>query len=181
MRRFLLIVLIFIAGCVETWKQVGGLYESGSLNFSVDLPKGWMGLNTKEGLLLTRDGVLLQNIFIERFKVDKELKYTKKKLKKDMLPQEIAEVIIDNINSNQTILNFKLLENIPVKINEFPGFKTLFTYKTKDGLRYNSIYYGFLAKEWFYSISYTAPARYYYDKDIQNFEKVFASFRLNKN
>jgi hypothetical protein len=179
MKKFLLIVLLFIVGCAP-WTQVGGLYTSGSHNFSVDLPKGWMRFNTNEYLLVTRDGVLLQNILIERFNVDKELNHTKKKLKKGMLPQEAAEVILDNISSDQTNLSFEVTENIPVQINGLPGFKTVFTYKTKDGLRLKGIYYGLLADEWFYGIRYMAAARYYFDKDIRTFEKVFESFKLIK-
>lgn len=179
MKNFLKIVLLFLVGCAP-WTQVGGLYESSTHNFSVELPTGWMRLNIKEYLLITRDGVLLQNIIVERFKIDKELKYTKKRLKKDMLPQEAAEVILDNISSDQTILNFEVSENIPVQINGHPGFKTSFTYKTKDGLRLKGIYYGFLRNEWFYGIRYTAAARYYFDKDIHTFEKVFESFKLKK-
>jgi hypothetical protein len=36
------------------------------------------------------------------------------------------------------------------------------------------------AGECFYSVHYTAPQRYYFDKDIKTFEDVFNSFRLIK-
>lgn len=179
MKRFLLILLLFVAGCAP-WAKVGGLYTSKPHNFSVELPAGWMKFNTRERLYTTRDGVLLQNIIIERLNIEKPLEHTKKKFSKDMLPQEVAEVILDNISSDQTVLNFEVIENIPARISGFPGFKVVFTYKNKDGLRLKSILYGFIDNEWFYGIRYTAALRYYFDKDRKTFEKVFESFRLIK-
>ncbi|MCL5062963.1 MAG: PsbP-related protein [Nitrospiraceae bacterium] len=179
MKKPLWIFLLLIMGCAP-WLQVGGLYTSEDYNFSVELPQGWMRFNTDEYLLITRDGVLLQNILIERLPINKELKYTKKKFKKGMLPQEVAEVVLDNISSDQTNLNFELIENSPAKIGGFSGFKVVFTFKTKDGVRLKSIYYGFIADEWFYGIRYTAAIRYYFDKDIKTFERVFESFKLIK-
>lgn len=38
----------------------------------------------------------------------------------------------------------------------------------------------FMYGDWFYSIRYTAPLRYYFDKDVQTFEKVVESFKLNE-
>lgn len=179
MKRYLLIVLLFVVGCAA-WVKVGGLYKSKPHNFSVELPSGWMRLNTRDRLYITRDGVLLQNIMIERLNIEKPLEHTKKKFSKDMLPQEVAEVVLDNISSDQTVLNFEVVENIPARISGFPGFRVVFTYKNKDGLRLKSICYGFVTNEWFYGIRYTAAHRYYFDKDLKTFERVFESFKLIK-
>ncbi len=175
MKRFLLIVLLSVIGCAP-WIRTGGPYSSN--DFSVELPEGWMRFNTGEYLLLTRDGILLQNIHIKRMGIDDEFKHTKKKLTKDMLPYEVAEVIIDNIASDPSVLNFALEENVPTTISSLSGFKLVFTYKNKDGLRLKSIYYGCISGEWFLSIIYTAASRYYFDKDFETFKKVFESFRL---
>ncbi|MEW5746310.1 MAG: hypothetical protein AB1805_12835 [Nitrospirota bacterium] len=179
MRKYILLCLVFLTGCAP-WLQVGGLYESGEHNFSVELPEGWMRLNTSEHLLITRDGVLLQNIIVEKIGNDKKLEHTKKKFAKGMLPQESAEVALDNISSNQDVVNLAVTENVPAKIGGYPGFKAVFTYKTKDGLKKKSVYYGFMLGEWFYGIRYTAAQRYYFDKDIATFEKVLASFKVTK-
>jgi hypothetical protein len=177
MKRALLMILFFVIGCAP-WMQVGGLYTSKSHNFSAELPQGWMRLNTKEYMLITRDGVILQNIVIERRPIDEEFEYTKRKLSKGILPQEAAGVIIDNINSSQEVLNFEVVENSPAKINESSGFKVVYTYKNKDGLRLKNIYYGFVDGEWFYSIRYAAALRHYFETDLESFEELFKSFRL---
>lgn len=179
MKRYLLILLTLVAGCAP-WVKVGGLYTSKPHNFSVELPDGWMRFNTPDRLYITRDGVLLQNIIIERLNIEKPLEHTKKKFSKDMLPQEVAELVLDNISSDPTVLGFEVIENIPARISGSPGFKVVFTYKNKDGLRLKSILYGLIVDEYFYGIRYTAARRYYFDKDLKTFEKVFASFRLIK-
>lgn len=155
-------------------------YSLESYNFSVELPDGWMRFNKKDFLLVTRDGVLLQNILIKRVDIEKPLENTKKKITKGMMPQEIAEVIHDNLSTDKDMLNFEIKENIPVAINEKPGFKLVYTYKTTDGLKRKCIYYGFLVDQWFYSLWYSAAERHYFEKDIKAFEKVFESFKLLK-
>ncbi|MGE5892615.1 MAG: hypothetical protein ACM34I_01010 [bacterium] len=181
MKRFLLgiIILIFIAACAP-WIRTGGPYSSAYLNMSVDLPDGWMRLNSREYLFITRDGIPLQSILVEKIHVSDTLKHTKKKFSSGMLSQEAAEVILDNMATDPAMLNFEIRENNPAKIGGKSGFKAVYTYKSKDGLRYKSIYYGFMLGDWFYGIQYSAPARYYFDKDLKAFEKVVASFKLTK-
>jgi len=178
MKKLLFVILLFLIGCVP-WMKVGGIYKDSQQKYSVDLPEGWMKLNTNKYLFVTRDGVLLQNIIIERVGLDEQLKHTKKKLNKNMLPLEAAEVIIDNISSDRAVLNFVVLENIPVTIDNNQGFKILFTYKNKTGLKFKTIYCGFLSDTWLYSIRYTAPERHYFHKDFDEFEKVLNSFKLS--
>jgi hypothetical protein len=181
MKRGLLIILLLATSCVkEPWVQVGGLYTMESQNFSVDLPQGWMRLNQQAYLLITRDGVLLQNIRVAKLDINSPLKNTKKKFSKSMLPQEAAEVLLDNVASDQNLSDFNLLENAPVTINRVQGFRAVYTCKNKDGLKIKSIYCGFIADKWFYGLSYTAAQRYYFDKDAETFEKVLESFRLIK-
>jgi hypothetical protein len=173
------IISIILVGCAP-WAQVGGLYENGSQNFTVELPDGWMRWRQGEHLLITRDGVSLQYIQIGRTKIEDSLKHTKKKFSKGMLPQEAAEVYLDNLASDSNILNLEIIENIPVTLSGIPGFKAVYTYKNKDDLKLKSICYGFIVGDWVYGIHYHAAQRYYFDKDLKTFEKVVESFKLIK-
>jgi hypothetical protein len=168
-----------MAGCIGLpWVKTDGPYVAPPQNVSVELPKGWMRHNSKKHLLVTRDGPRLQYILVERIHVDAKLKHTKKKFRKGMLPQELAEVIIDHCSANENVLNFKVKSNKPTKINGHSGFRLLFTYKDGDDLKYKSLYYGFMEQEWFYGIRYNAPERYYYDKELKTFKEVLASLEL---
>ena len=97
-----------------------------------------------------------------------------------MLPHEAGEVILDNIASDQTISDFNLLENTPLKISGVSGFRAVYTFKNKDGLKIKGICCGFITGKWFYGLIYSAAQRYYFDKDVETFEKVVGSFKLIK-
>ena len=180
MRKLLLLVLlIFVSGCAP-WVQVGGLYESREDKFQVELPKGWMKSRQSDELLITRDGILLQTITITRLDIKHEFKNTKKKLVKGMLPEEVSEIILDNISSDTEVASFEIIESSPAKIGGLSGLKAVFKYNTKGGLKYKSIYYGFMDGEVFYGLRYIAAQRYYFDKDLNVFDKVVNSFHIIK-
>ncbi|MBI4379440.1 MAG: hypothetical protein HY578_10130 [Nitrospinae bacterium] len=174
----ILLLSIFVTGCA-TWTKVGGIYKNTSYNFHAELPWGWMKCQGKD-LFITRDGEFLQNIWIERIRFDKELPFTKKRFQKDMLASEVAQVEIDNFSSNKIITNFELIENIPETINGINGFKLVYRFRSDDGLKIKKVHYGFLSDDWIYRIIYTAAEGYYFDKDLESFNKLVETFRLIK-
>ena len=178
-RLLLLGIGLLLGGCVSLpWQPTAGVYSSPKENFAVELPSGWMRLNAQEDVLVTRDGLLLQHMSIERALVDKPLKNTKKTLTRGMQPQAVAEVIIDNFVSSDRMLDVKILENRPVQVAQQRGFRLVYTHRDKNGLRFKSVLHGFLVGEVFYAIRYTAAERYYFAKDLPAYEQVLASFRL---
>lgn len=180
-KALLLLPALLLAGCATPkWSQVGGEYKNEPYNFSAELPPGWMSLNGKEGLLATKDGFSLQSIAIGRMEVNKPLPNTKKELKRGMLPQEAAEVVVDSFSSEQNYLNLEILENVPAKVGDYEGFRGVWMYGLKDGLKKKNVFYGFFAGDYYYYLRYSAPRRYYYDRDIDAFEKVVRSFKLVK-
>lgn len=97
-----------------------------------------------------------------------------------MLSQEVAEVIIDEISCDQSLMDFEVVENIPVKINSYDGFKLVFNYRMKNNLSHKTIYYGFLMNSYFYSIRYNTSEEQHVDKDRESFEKILNSFKLTE-
>lgn len=177
MKKLLLILLLFIPACAP-WVKAGGSYKSLSQNYSVDIPQGWMRLVSDRNLFISGDGPFLQYVLIQDRQVDRPFRHTNKKVSKDMLPQEAAEVILDEIISDQSLLTLEMIENVPAIIDQHDGFRIVFTYKNRDGLKFKTVYYGFLTNEKFYSIRYSAVMRYYFEKDIETFRKVLESFTL---
>lgn len=170
---------LVLGGCVTLpWHPTEGRYASEAENFVVELPKGWMRLNADHDLLITRDGILLQHVLIERVLVDRPLKNTRKTLTRGMQPQALAEVILDNITSSEQMLDVRVQENRPVQVGPHRGFKLVYVHRNKNGLRFKSVQHGFIAGDLFYGIRYTAAERYYFAKDLPTFEHVVASFRL---
>jgi len=178
----LLITVLATTGCVTLpWVPTDSPYVSTSDHYSVDLPQGWMRWTQDENqrLVVTRDGALLQLITVERFPVDQPLKHTKKKLSRGMMPQEAAEVLLDNFSSNKDISAVEVKDNRPMTIAGKPGFTLSFTYKTKDELKVKVVYCGVIDGTSFYGLRYSAPQRYYFDKDVKTFETVVRSFKIS--
>jgi hypothetical protein len=184
LKGLLTAALLVMAGCVTLpWVPAEARYTPRGKDYSVELPQGWMRFNMDgdDDVLVTRDGERLQAILIERLKVDKELRHTKKKLTRGMMPQEVAEVILDNFASDRRYASFEVQENRPAAIGGQPGFRAVFTRKTKgDALKVKTVFCGFMKGDVLYGFQYTAPERHYFGKDIKSFEKVLQSFTLAK-
>ncbi len=174
-------LFLLIGGCAA-WVAVGGPHSQSSQNFEVELPEGWRKFNmAQDRVLITRDGILLQQIQISRSSVDKELPFTKKKLSGDMLLQEIAEVLMDNIRSNPNITNQQFISDTPAQVGGHPGLTLVYTYQTKEGLTKKGIIYFLLFDNWCYELLYEAPERHYFSKDLPAFNRVKDSFKLIKD
>ena len=171
-------LMLLFGGCA-TWVAVGGKHSQSSQNFEVELPDGWRKFNmAQDKVLITRDGLALQQIQIMRRSVDTEFPFTKKKLTKEMLPQEISEVLMDNIRSNPNIANQQFISDTPAQVGGQPGLKLVYTFQTKGGLTKKGIIYCILLDNWCYEILYEAPERHYFTKDLPAFNQVKESFRL---
>lgn len=177
-KNFFFAVLLLTAGCASApaWWRVDGPYERDT--YAVQLPSDWKMPSRLSYLLLTKDGVNLQNITIDRSHVDTPFSFTKKKFSPGMLSQEAAEIFLDNLASNEIITNFEVLENKPIKLSGHNSFRAVYTFKDKDKLKYRVVTYGFVREKTFYDLSYIAPVRHYFDKDIKTFEKLVQSFKL---
>jgi hypothetical protein len=176
----LTVILLSLTGC-SLWVPVEGKYVSAEHQFETELPAGWRRMfSTREGLTLTRDGLPLQTLRIVRNPFDQELSFTKRKLMKGMLNQEVSEIIIDNLRSNQNISNFQVVENRPIDLGGYSGFKIVYTYQAKDNLKKSGVYYGSLVNQWHYYLYFEAPSQYYFARHQPSFEQVKESFKITQ-
>jgi len=95
-----------------------------------------------------------------------------------MMPEEAAEVIVNEILADSNIRNFSVTENIPAQIAGNRGFRMGFVYTDADGYVFKTIYYGFIKDGTFYNIRYAATQEDFFQNDLKTFENVFNSFRL---
>lgn len=173
-----IIIALLLGGC-SPWIMVGGNYENATQNFKAEFPQGWRKFNlSRDDVLITKDGLSLQFIRITRNPIEKDLQHTEKKFSREMLPQEAAEIVLQNFRSNSNILNKEVLANDPALIGGYPGFNLVLSFQTKAGLSKRSIVYGFLSGDSYYEILYEAAKRYYFKKDESDFEKVKDTFKL---
>jgi hypothetical protein len=173
-------LIILLAGCAP-FTLASGKQSLPEHEFEVTVPDGWYRAMRGEGaelLVITRDGLLLQQILIGRLAVEKELKFTKRRFDAKLPPHEIAEIELDNMRSNPNVTDFSVEENAPATICAHQGYKLVYTWTLKGGYRLKRVHYGFLVNKWVYRIIFQAAARHYFDRDLPAFEQVLASFRL---
>jgi len=175
-RPVVVMLFLIMTSCAAFWPW--GSRGSSSYNFSITYPEEWKRLNTKRYFMLTKDDPFKQYIMVRQRHVDKPFKHTDKLIRKGMSPQEAADVILDEVNADDSILGFKVIENVSATVHRYNGFKIVCTYGTKKGNKYKAIFYGFLIGEWLYGLRYNAGEGYYSEKDVETFQHVLNSFQI---
>lgn len=175
MKKLFIVLVALLTGCIAGWHQTGGSYTGAG--YTLDLPQGWMATDNPKNLYISKDGPPLQKIYLYAGDITEMGKGAKKTLKKGMLPQEVAEFLLDVFRADKSLGQFTVIENAPAKLAGRDGFRLVNTYKS-NAVRYREIYYGLLEGNTFYGISYNAPVRYYFDKDAAAFEAIVKSFNL---
>lgn len=179
MRPYLPLLAAASAACATAskpaWIAAAPVFDSDE-GFAVALPAGWMRVNTADVVVATRDGPLLQRIAVAGTKLGTAFRSTKKVVVAGMLPQEAAEVVADDLASSDDAKGVQIVENVPAALGGIPGFRLVATYRDGNGLLRKTVTYGAIAAPWFYRLTYVAPARYYFDRDLAAFEDVVKSF-----
>ena len=146
-------------------------------NFSVEIPEGWKQVNSSEVFLVTREDPYSQYILFRQRRMDEHFPHTTKRLYKNMASLEAADVIIDEMKNDPSVLNLHVMETAAAVVGSYPGFKIVFDYDIKEGYSFNTIYYGFIQGDWLYSIRYNASPSAACEQDVKDFQKILNSFR----
>ena len=177
MRKLILLILFLVvasaSGC-----PLGSASNSGPENFSVEIPEGWTRFSSSEYFLLTKEGLFSQYILVQQRRVNKPFSYTKKTLHKDMPPKEAAEIILEEMGSDDNLVNFKTIEYRPTLVGRYDGFRIVFSYQDKGGRKFRTVFCGILKGYWFYSLRYCAQEAKYSDQDLEAFKRVVNSFNI---
>ena len=174
MRTAIFAVLLLLTACAAGMHA----HESAAQNYTVDMPAGWRQIPTKRYFMITREGPFYQYALVQQRPVDKPFQHTKKRLKSNMLPQEAAEVLADEMLSDENLRNLQIIENAPAKVNASEGFKLVFTYADAEGRIYKTVYYGLLQADFLYSLRFTAAGNAYFERDLDAFDGMLQSFRI---
>ena len=175
MKKLCWVFLILIAGCAHAVDN-----PEPNFTFTVTIPEGWRKLDTDKFLIITKDVAYNQYALVQERPLDRPFKHTNKQLKRRMLPQEAAGILVDEISSDINLSNFQLIANTPASIAGHRGFRILFTYKDQYGVEFKTLYYGFIRGEMFYNLRYTAKKADYFVKELATFQKFMNSFKLSQ-
>ena len=172
----LLMCIVSFLACAHN----GGLTKPASYGYKVDIPEGWRKIDNNRYLLVTKENPFQQYILVQNRPIGKSFRHTKKTMRKTMLPEEAAQIIIDELISDRNLVNLKLLNNAPESIKGFAGFKILYTYQDAEGHTFKTLYYGFIKDDTFFNLRFTASDRFHFQRDIEAFRIMLRSFEIVK-
>jgi hypothetical protein len=178
-KHFWIILFLFVAGSMAC-AHTGGMSKPASYSFSIDIPEGWRKIDNNRYLLVTKETPFLQYIMVQNRPISRSFQNTKKKIQKEMLPEEAAQIIIDELISDQNLVNFRVLDNTPATIKGYEGFKILYTYSDSEGQTYKTLYYGFLKEDTFFNLRFTAEGQIIFQRDISDFRSILNTFQIFK-
>jgi len=199
-RIALTVVTLLLTASCSTWVRVSGHEADSSQGYVVQLPEGWHKFNlTGQCHFLTKDGISLQQLIVQRLSRDEVLRNTERTLPENLLPQEVAEAVIADLSVDPTSVgskcfplasapsksaafaDFSVIENVPTTVGQYPGFKLVYTYRASSGLQRKAAHYGALAGDSYYYLHLDAPKRHYFEKDYPVLEDVKSSFRIQSS
>lgn len=175
----LFVLTLTLSSCATWTVMKNKVYTYSGYGFEAEIPADWMKYNMDNHFIITKDGIVLDFIQIEKRKLDKKLEFTNRKFSHDMLPQEIAEIEIDNLKTAKDILNFNLIENIPYQISDQDGYHIHYVYTTASGLKKEGVQCGFKYDDkWIYRLKYEATSEHYFPLYWSDFKNLVNTFKV---
>lgn len=178
---FIFVLSFLVSGCgslVPWTKLEAKRYTEKRYGFSAEYSEGWYRFNAGNFFAITKDGLLLNKIAVERKKFLDKLEFTKRKFEESMTPQELSEVELDNLKSNPLIMTLNVFKNEPATVAGQDAFLIDYEYLTNEGLKMRGTQLGFIHDQWVYRILFEAPSQYYFGTSEPNFKHFLSSFEL---
>jgi hypothetical protein len=167
-----LFLTLLIAGCAP-WSAVDPNSRLIKVkdDYSLEAPLGWVRRNYDVyDVFLSRDGPLLNFIAIDREKHDRELPRTKRKTSADLLPQEVAELVIAEQKAVDSRGSFTVLSNQPATLGGRTGVRVHTRWKNERGLPIERLTYALVDPKGRLAFIYEAPGLVYFPKAVADFE-----------
>lgn len=186
MRKFLIYTFMFSLSILTACNSRQTISSNGAIygperRFSVKLPKDWViYTQDKKAITVTRDGMGLQFIRVGFWPFANIYQAINKKARADMLPSELAELIIAMTRADEYTKNAKIIENKPYLMQARQGFRIKFRFRNEKGLRYQRDVYGIAGNDGVYFIIYQATVLHYYKATKREFDALLKSFKVNK-
>lgn len=167
---------LLLVACAGSWQPAPEKVVDP--HWMVKPPAGWMQLSTADSEMFSKDGAYLEYMLIQSKPLTRGFRYTKQRIDPGMLPDEAAQIIVDDMQSDPLIRRFRLLANEPATVAGRPGFKLTYSYRDQYDVTLKSIYYGVVLPEQYFNLRYTGAERYYFDKELPAFAQALASLRI---
>jgi hypothetical protein len=145
-------------------------------DYTLELPLGWVRHTASANdFFVTRDGPALNYIVVNRQPHDKKLPHTKRETRADLLPHEIAELVIAEWKIAESTANLEVMSNTPVLLGGKPAVRVHVRFKNERGLPIDRVMVALVDAKGRLSIQYEAPAIVYFQRGLADFEAMVAS------
>lgn len=192
MRRMLagLLVAVGLSGAAaraETWGAVAAdaPYLARSCGARLQFPPGWSTHSTpgESGLLATRDGEMLQQIYLKFRTHARAFRKSKLQSSPTLMPQELAERFVAETraryDATKIVEQLEVLRNEPDELDRRPAFRLEIGYRLKvdeDTVRYREIIVATALDDGLCIVGFAAPVIHYFARDLATFETSLRSF-----
>lgn len=195
---------LLLTACSSTWQNVhkDEVIRGPSRAYTVVLPEGWKRAPTdSDVLLITRDGLFLQQISITRHELSKA--FPGEVITSDTPPQQLAQWQFNRFKDDEPDLAQKVKEESKGVLALFPinhakplagtqerisikpiliDGKDAFRLETRSynswGLAYSSQSIGFVHADAYWLIRYLAPQIHYFKRDQTTFDEFIQKLHL---
>jgi len=183
-RRLAALVLLGVAATATAGTKVavqGEPFQSKSGGYAIEFPAGWKCAGSGKDSNASRDGYGLDAISVEVRKHKNAFRAIKKGSSEQALPQELAELLVDDIKAQGGNEGIEVLASEPAELGGRPAFRLhLRTRVVIDvgALDYEQIIVGTATPDGLVLVAYRAPSLHYFAAHRQDFETALASFRF---
>ena len=174
-----LMLAVSFTACV-TWSRIASPVMTGpGEHYQVTVPACWIhAAFIKDGICISKDGPSLNWIEVSHIKRDPGFPLTKVKVDDDHLITEVAEYYLAELKAKFRGATVNHLLTEPANIDGRTGFKIHLEVINSNGLIFDMLAYGLMDDLNFYYLAYKAPRLHYYEKELETFEEMVATFRV---
>lgn len=173
------IIMLNLTACV-TWSRIKTPQMNGPQGrYHVTVPMCWIhAAFIKDGICISKDGPSMNWIEVKHIQKNQGFPLTKVIMREDHLITEVAEYYLAELKEKYKGVTVNHLITEPARIEGRTGFKVHLELINEKGLIFDVLAYGLMDDTDFYQLLYRAPRIYYFEKEIEAFEQLVASFRI---
>ncbi len=178
-----ILILALLAGCAGQWTHIAQPEQQrvATARYDLTLPLGWVKIVQNDVLTVSRDGPDLQRIRVRAVPLEKAFPTIEQKAAAEMLPSDLGARFIAELRAGDQdrLPSLKIEEEGPATLDGHEGFRVLANYRNADGIRFRLLAYGVATDKGYLELVYVAPAIHYFERSLDDFERLRASLRLH--
>lgn len=181
-RAVLMIATLALAGCqAAAWTRVettDAVTVKNSKRTFVP-PAGWVRWNgAPSGVVITRDGTPIQFIRAAEMPHADAFRAIGKKSDPDLLPNELAELLIATRKAMPGMSGLAVKSNEPATFGGLDGVRLWLSYRDERGASFDQLVYAAAETEGVFMVEYHALSKHYFARDLPEFEKVVSAIGI---